>query len=113
MKLNLILQDNTSIIKLLKNGKESSGKRTRHFNIRLFYATDLINEKEVTVKYCPTDRMWADYDSKPLVGAKFKLFRDMKMNLSDRHHLAGQQECVGELNNNKRLQGESNPGPRE
>ena len=113
LKLNILFQDNTSNIKLLENGKESSGKRTRHFNIRLFYATDLINEKEVTVTYCPTDRMWADYDSKPLVGAKFKLFRDMKMNLSDRHHLAGQQECVGELNNNKRLQGESNPGPRE
>ena len=109
----MLFQEKTRNISLLQNGKESSGKRTRHFNIRLFYATDLIKEKELMVKYCPTDRMWADYDTKPLVGAKFKLFRDMKMNLSDRHHLIGQQECVGELINNKRLQGESNPGPRE
>ena len=37
----------------------------------------------------------------------------MKINLSDRDHLIGQYECVGELMNNKSLQGESNPGPRK
>ena len=57
LKLNILFQDNTSNISLLKNSKESSSKRTRHFNIRLFYTIDLINIKEITVKYSPTDRM--------------------------------------------------------
>ena len=96
VKLNLIYQDNTSTMKLQKNGKLSSGKRTRHFDIKLFYITDLINRGEVDVRYCPTDEMIADYMSKPLVGTKFRIFRDLIMNLSGKHHRIGQQECVGE-----------------
>ena len=82
IKLNIIFQDNTSTIKLQENGKVSSGKRTRHFDIKLFYITDLISRDEVTVKYCPSDRMIADYMSKPLMGAKFKEFRNIIMNLN-------------------------------
>ena len=37
---NLILQDNKSSILLERNGKASSGKRTRHINIRYFFITD-------------------------------------------------------------------------
>jgi hypothetical protein len=44
VKLNIVCQDNTSSMKLEKNGKASSGKRTRHFDIKSFYVvTDLIN----------------------------------------------------------------------
>ena len=74
IKLNIIFQDNTSTIKLQENEKVSSGKRTRHFDIKLFYVTDFISRDEVTVKYCPSDKMIADYMSKPLMGAKFKEF---------------------------------------
>ena len=85
-KINLVIiyQDNTSTIKLTENGRASAGKRTRHFDIRLFYITDLIGRKEVTVKYCPTDEMIADYMSKPLVGKSFKTNRDKILNS---HHL--------------------------
>ena len=48
------MQDNTSTIKLLNDGRESSGKRTRHLDVRLFYVKDLIGNDEVEVKYCPT-----------------------------------------------------------
>ena len=37
---NLLLQDNKSSILLERNGKASSGKRTRHINIRYFFITD-------------------------------------------------------------------------
>ena len=37
VKLNVIYQDNTSMMKLAQNGKASSGKRTRHFDIKMFY----------------------------------------------------------------------------
>ena len=36
MKHKIILQDNASTIKLLNHGRESSGKITRHFDIRHF-----------------------------------------------------------------------------
>ena len=81
VKLNIIYQDNTSTIKLLNNRRLSSGKRTRHFDIRLFYATDLIGRNEVQVKYCPTEDMMADYMSKPLVGSSYKKQRQRILNL--------------------------------
>ena len=80
VKQNIIFQDNTSTMKLQNNGKLSSGKRTRHFDIKLFYITDLISRDEVMVKYCPTDDMIGDYMSKPVVGAKFEKFREKIMN---------------------------------
>ena len=70
INLNIIYQDNTSTLKLMNNGKLSSGKRTRHFDIRLFNVTDLMGRNECTGKYCPTEKMIADYMSKPLVGAQ-------------------------------------------
>ena len=41
-KGNLLNEDNTSTIRLAKNGKRSSGKQTKHINIRYFFATDKI-----------------------------------------------------------------------
>eukprot|EP00957_Ditylum_brightwellii_P181291 13810405-Ditylum_brightwellii.AAC.1 len=45
----IIYQDNESSLKLENNSKESSGKRTRHFDIKYFYITDLIKRREVEV----------------------------------------------------------------
>jgi hypothetical protein len=42
VKANIVCRDNQSAMKIEQNGKSSSGKRTRHFNIRYFYVTDLI-----------------------------------------------------------------------
>ena len=78
---NFIKQDNQSAIKSENNDSESTGKRTRHFNIKLFYVTDLIENKEVEIEYCNTDNMVADYFSKPLIGKKFNEFRKIIMNL--------------------------------
>jgi hypothetical protein len=76
---NIVYQDNTSAMKLEMNGKASSGKRTRHFDIKFFYIQDLIKRKELQVEYCSTDEMDADYMTKPLVGAKFIKFRSRIM----------------------------------
>ena len=84
--MNVIYQDNTSTIKLAQNGKSSSRRTTRHFNIKLFYIMDLIGKQEVLVKYCLTDDMVADYLTKHLTGTKFNLFRDKILNLTGKHH---------------------------
>ena len=80
--LNIIYQDNSSTIKLINNGKASSGKRTRHFDIRLFYVHDLVGRDQVKVECCPSDKMLADCISKPLVGALFKRMRKEILNVT-------------------------------
>ena len=77
---NVIFQDNQSAILLEKNGRASSSKRTRHINIRYFFVADRIAQGEVSVEYCPTKEMLADFFTKPLQGSLFKTFRNQIMN---------------------------------
>ena len=76
---NILFQDNKSSILLEKNGKSSSSKRTKHINIRYFFITDRVQQNEVSIVWCPTGDMIADYATKPLQGALFKKFCDMLM----------------------------------
>jgi len=82
IRQNIVFRDNTSTMKLEENGRMSAGKRTRHFDIKYFYITDLIKRKEITIKYCPTGSMWADYMTKPLVGKDFHTYRKNIMNVN-------------------------------
>ena len=75
IKENVLYQDNKSTILLLENGKKSSSKRTRALNIRYFYLTDQVEKGNLKVKYCPTDKMIADFHSKPLQGKSFNTLR--------------------------------------
>ena len=78
---NILFQDNQSTILLQKNGKSSSSKRTRHLNIRYFFIKDQYDQGNLTIKYCSTDKMLADYMSKPQQGQLFKVMRKALMNL--------------------------------
>jgi hypothetical protein len=78
---NKVFQDNQSAMLLEKNGRRSSGRRTRHINIRYFFVTDRIQSKEVAVEYCPTGDMLADMFTKPLQGSAFRRFRDAVLNI--------------------------------
>ena len=78
--LNVLYQDNMSTSKLAENGEHSSGKRTRHFVIKYFYITDLINQKEVSIEYCSSNDMLTDYHIKPLIGERFKDMTNKIMN---------------------------------
>jgi hypothetical protein len=78
-----IYQDNQSAILLEKNGRASSGRRTRHLNIRYFFVTDRIRTNEVTVEYCPTGIMRGDFFTKPLQGALFRKFRAEILNMEE------------------------------
>jgi hypothetical protein len=51
VKDNIIYQDNKSTMQLAENGRPSIGKRSRHLNIKYFFVTDLINRKQVSIKY--------------------------------------------------------------
>jgi hypothetical protein len=81
IKQNILYQDNRSAMLLESNGRKSAGKRSRHLNIRFFFVTNLKEKKEISIQYCPTDDMIADYMTKPLHGEKFRKFRQQIMNL--------------------------------
>ena len=98
--------NNTSTVKLEINGKLSSGKRTRHIKIRFFFIKDRIKSGDINIVYCPTDRMLADFLTKPLQGNTFKIFRDQLMNYSKPFNVLGGdnssstlKECVGTVPN--------------
>ena len=78
---NLLHQDNQSTIKLEQNGKASSGKRIRHIAIRYYFVTNRIVGGDIRVDYCPTEKMPADFFTKPLQGKLFRMFRSMIMNI--------------------------------
>ena len=79
VKANILYQDNKSSILLEKNGKASSSKRTKHINIRFFFITDRVSTGELSVLWCSTLDMIADFATKPLQGALFRKFRDQIM----------------------------------
>jgi hypothetical protein len=99
---DILYQDNQSAILLEKNGKASSSKRTKHMNIRYFFVIDRIANNELSVEWCPTGQMIADYMTKPLQGTLFKQFRDHIMGVDQVSPTTnmtpmrlGPQECVG------------------
>jgi hypothetical protein len=83
VKDTILFQDNMSAIKLERNGRQSSSKRTRHLNIRHFFIKDRVDAGELNVKHCGTDDMIADYFTKPLQGSKFIKFRDLILGITD------------------------------
>ena len=93
---NVLYQDNKSTILLEVNGKRSSTKRTRAFNIRYFFLTDQIAKGNLRVEYVPTKAMIADYLTKPNQGELFTTFRNNIMGYSSPAPRMEQQECVGE-----------------
>jgi hypothetical protein len=64
---------------LKNNGKASLSKCMCHFNIRYFFIMDQIKRGDLSIDYCPTGEMVANYMSKPVQGALFSIFRKFIM----------------------------------
>ena len=71
----MVLQDNQSTIKLIERGRPAA-EQTRHIEIGYFWLTDLLTRGIITIKYCPTLDMLADFFTKPLQGSLFQTMRD-------------------------------------
>ncbi len=78
----LIHQDNKLAVLLEDNGKKSSGKRTRHLDIRYFLLSDAIARKDSETKWIPREGMYADYMTKAQAGAEFRWMRDFVMGVN-------------------------------
>jgi len=101
LKENILFQDNQSAIKIIKNGRRSSGQKTRHMDIRYMWYKDRLESEKIRVKYCPTESMLADFFTKPLQGRLFRKLRAVVMGyehidtLYDTEEDAPEQERVG------------------
>ena len=92
----------TSFIKTIRvlcswgaNGRQSSGKKTRHIEIRYYFITDHVQRKNIRLAYCPTEDMISDFFTKPLQGSQFRKFRAFILNIDHDARPVGLQECVG------------------
>ena len=59
-----IMVDNQGAIDLAKNG--SVNRRTKHIDVRFHFCRQAVEDKLVSLKYCPTNVMGADVLTKPL-----------------------------------------------
>jgi hypothetical protein len=91
---NVVYQDNQSAMLLENNTKMSSSKCTRHLDVRYFFVTDQVEKESVRVEYCPTDKMVADFFTKPLQGSKFHCFRDLILGCRSDNVPSEIKECV-------------------
>ena len=94
VKLSKLYQDNKSTIQLIVNGRLSSSKRTRHIGIRFHFIEDRVDKDEIEVIFCPTERMFADFVTKPLLGYAFIRMRDVMTGISDLSSLFASKEGV-------------------
>ena len=67
-----LYQDNISTQLLIKNGRMSSGKKTKHIKAKFFFIKDRVDNGEITVIDCIGEGMWADVMTKPLQGQHFE-----------------------------------------
>ena len=75
-----LYQDNISTQLLIKNGKLSSRKRTKHMKAKFFFIKDRVDDGEIRAVDCPIKEMWADIMTKPLQGTAFRVMRAELMN---------------------------------
>ncbi len=76
---DILYQDNKSAMLLETNGRASSSKRTRHIEIWYYYVADQVAKGDLRVVWHPTDKMIADFLTKPLQGKAFVKFQDLLM----------------------------------
>ena len=58
---NIIFRDNESAMRLEKKGRNLCTGNSRHIDIKYFFVKDRINNGDVSISYCPTLNMLADF----------------------------------------------------
>ena len=58
-------------------------KGSKHMNVRCFFVVDKLEKKEVKIVHCPSDKMVADFSSKPLQGSLFRHHRNAMRGIVD------------------------------
>ena len=69
-----IYEDNQSCKSIVEGIGVSA--RTKHIDVRFHFVRNSIKDKVISVVYCPTTEMIADFLTKPLTQKTFTKFRD-------------------------------------
>ena len=91
---NVLYQDNQSAMKVILNGKRSSGQKTKHMDNRFFWIKDRLTGEDIKVFYCPTGKMIADFFTKPLTGSLFVKMRDVVMGYKHINDLMNEDRSI-------------------
>ncbi len=75
-----VYQDNNSSQLLIKNGELSSGIKTKHKQLKIFFIKDKIDNQKIRVIDCPAEEMCADILTKPLQEMAIRKMRKELMN---------------------------------
>ena len=92
VKKKQLMQDNQSTIKLLRNGRNSAGKQSRHIAIRYFWIVDRLKKEQMEIEYGPPGMMLGDFFTKPLQGSLFRKMQDAVMGLQPITILKSEEE---------------------
>ena len=95
-----LYQDNQSAMKIILNGRKSSGQKTKHMDNRYFWIKDRLSSEGIEVKYCPTKKMLADFFTKPLQGNLFRTFRDVVLGYK---HISSLQDIPEQVSAQERV----------
>ena len=57
LKESTLYQDNTSAMKLERNGRDSCSQKSQHIYIRYFWVKDCLQNEPNKLEYCPTEQM--------------------------------------------------------
>jgi len=76
----VIYEDNQSAINLAI--APAVTRKSRHIHIRHHFIRDLVEKKLVTIVHLPTERMLADFLTKPYGPKRFVMFRDRMFNVT-------------------------------
>ena len=85
VKISKVAQDNQTAQLLETKGKFSSTARTKHVKNKFFFVKDKVDQGEIAIVDCPTEKMWGDFFSKPLQGRLFKRMRAVIMNCEEEY----------------------------
>ena len=58
---------------------------TQHIKARYFFIKDKIEEGEVEIRYCPTEKMWSNVLNKPKQGGSFRKDQTMLMGVPEEY----------------------------
>ena len=70
---------------------------------RYFWIKDRLSSEGITIKYCPTEKMVADFFTKPLLGSLFRKFRDVILGYK---HISSLDEVDGNKLSEERVKNE-------
>ena len=89
-RLPIIYQFNRRLVVLIHNNLIYNGKPnselTRRIQIGYYWVKDLIDRGFITIVYCPTENIIADFFTKPLQGTLFNKMREKVIGVTCMQH---------------------------